>query len=391
MVVKKKIIQKGGQLHNKIFTEYFKNVFKLVDYLTQGKEHTNAEFNEKLDSITNELPNILFEKLIQELKKKIGTKPKLERQIKKNLFLIIFRTIVKFINHESFIAKLLNTYIYMLFINYLIHRTENGHKKNNEIRSFIFLITAAHHNKFTRSNNNSPDFNEIYYENMNSKLKTMKDSYYIPEDFSRDEFFRIIKSLFIEKYSERVPILYGNDYVGNLSKKNKKYIINPVGALILKIYKSYIYKSYNIRYKRRLQQLLQSVIGSDKIPNLKYLDNQTEFCIIKEQNHEKICEQLRDCSRSKVSNFFRSSLYGNRMKAKITEENIASDEHILELLDILLNLFLENNDILRTNINCNEVEQPILSDRRPKTLSNQRRQFAEGAQSIVLPNNNNNF
>ena len=376
MVVKKKIIQKGGQLHNEIFTEYFKNVFKLVDYLTQGKEHTNAEFNEKLDSITNELPNILFEKLIQELKKKIRTKPKLERQIKKNLFLIIFRNIVKFINHESFIAKLLNTYIYMLFINYLIHRTENGHKKNNDIRSFIFLITAAHHNKFTRSNNNNrPDFNEFYYENMHSKLTTMKDSYNIPEDFSRDDFFRRIKSLFIEKYSERVPILYGNDYVGNLSIKNKKYIINPVGAFILKIY-----KSDNPGYKRRLLLLLQSVIGSDRIPNLKYLDSQTEFCIIKEQNHEKICEQVSDCSGSILSKLFRRSLYGNTMTAEITEENIASDEHILELLDILLNLFLQNNDILRTNITRNEVEQPILSERRPKTLRNQRRQFAEGAQ-----------
>ena len=275
----------------------------------------------------------------------------------------------------------------MLFINYLIHRTENGHKKNNEIRSFIYLITAAHHNKVTRSNNNNrPDFNKTYYENMNSKLTTMKDLYNIPEDFSRDEFVRRIKYLFIEKYSQRVPILYGNDYVGNLNKKSKKYIINPVGALILKIY-----KSHNINYKGRLRQLLQSVIRSDKIPYLKYLDNQTEFCIIKEQNYEKICEQVSDCSGSRISKIFRSSLYGNTMIAEITEENIASDKYILELLDILLNLFLENNDILRTNINRNEVQQPILSDRRPKTLSNQRRQFAEGAQSIVLPNNNNNF
>ena len=77
------------------------------------------------------------------------------------------------------------------------------------------------------------------------------------------------------------------------------------------------------------------------------------------------------------------------MIAEITEENIASDEHILELLDILLNLFLENNEILRTNINHNEVQQFNLSQRRPKTLSNQRRQFAEGAQSKV--SNNNNF
>jgi len=150
-----------------------------------------------------------------------------------------------------------------------------------------------------------------------------------------------------------------------------------------------LYHSNISGYKRRLFQLLQSVIGSDKIPNLKYLDNGTKFCIIKEQNHERICKEVGECS--KIPSIFRSSLYGNRMIAEITEENIASDEHILELLDILLNLFLEKNEILRTNINSNEVEQPILSERRPKTLSNQRRRFAEGAQSSVLPNNNNNF
>lgn len=54
------------------------------------------------------------------------------------------------------------------------------------------------------------------------------------------------------------------------------------------------------------------------------------------------------------------------MSAEIKEENIASNEHILELLDILLNLFLENNHILKTNINQNEVEQSILSELRQK-------------------------
>jgi hypothetical protein len=387
MVVKKKIIQKGGQLHNEIFTDYFKNVCELVHYLTKGTEYTNTQFNEKLDSINSELPNPLFHGLIDKLKKKIGTKNKLVKQIKRNLFLIIFKHIVKFFDHESFIAKLLNTYIYMLFINYLIHRTENGRKKNDQMSAFIYLIAAVHHNNFTRSNNNnSPDFNESYYENMNKKLNTMKKSFSIPEDFSRDEFLRRIKYIFTGKYSIRVPILYGNDYVGNLSKKNKKYIINPVGAFILKLYKSDI-----PGYKRRLLQLLQSVIGSDKIPNLKFLPMGTEFCIIKEENHEKICEQVSSCSSSRFSNLFRNSLYGNKMIAEIKEENIASDEHILELLDILLSLYIENNEkILRTNVNLNNNERDHfnLSQRRPKTLSNQRRQFAEGAQSKVLPNNN---
>ncbi len=41
------------------------------------------------------------------------------------------------------------------------------------------------------------------------------------------------------------------------------------------------------------------------------------------------------------------------------------------------------------NINLNEVEQPILSQLRPTTLSNQRRRFAEGAQSRIKLSNNN--
>jgi len=377
MVVKK--YQKGG-LHNEIFTKYFKNVFELVKYLTQGKEYTNKEFNDKLYSINRgELQNILFSKLIEKLKKKIRTRNKLSLQIKKKLFLIIFKHIVKFFDHKSFIAKLLNTYIYMLFINYLIHRRENGRKKNDDMLAFIYLITAVHHNYFTPSNNNnSPDFNESYYENMNKKLKTLKDSFSIPEDFSRDEFLGRIKSLFIDKYSERVPILYGNDYVGNLHKKNQKYIINPVGAFILKLYKSDIlgYKR-RLLHKKRLLQLLGIVIGSDKIPNLKHLNYGTEFCIIKEQNDEKICEQVRSCS-SLGSSLLSSSLYGNKMTAEITKENIASNEHILELLDILLSLYIENNE--RDHFNL---------PRPPKSLSEQRRNFALGAQSIInLPNNN---
>jgi len=62
------------------------------------------------------------------------------------------------------------------------------------------------------------------------------------------------------------------------------------------------------------------------------LDNGTEFCVIKEQNHEIICKQVGDCSR--IPSIFKRSLYGNKMIAEIKEENIASDEHILELLDI---------------------------------------------------------
>ena len=281
----------------------------------------------------------------------------------------IFRSITNFIDSKSFIAKLLNIYIYMLFIKYLISLKKGNGGRDNKVLFFSSLLGMLLHNNVNKN-----------LENMRIKSKTIKSAWSLNENHFTKELLKRIKTLFIEKYSTRVPIFYGNDYVGNLSKSSKKYIINPVGAFILKLYKSNFGS-----YKRRLLQLLNSVIGSDKIPNLKYLANGTEFCIIKKNNNEIICDQVRDCS--KILSIFRSSLYRNKMTAEIKEENIASDKHLLELLDILLNLFLENNEILKTNLNRNEVEQPILSELRPKILNNQRGLFAKGAQSKVLPNN----
>ena len=385
MVVKK--YQKGGLQHD-ILSEYFENIYYLLKKLMTPSINF-AGIKDILDSFRDN-NNILFRKIIDKLNKKLeynrNNENKTSLKLPKLLgtfFVDIFTSVVNCIEEESFISKLLNIYIYMLFINYLI--TLDYTNKHNKHPYFSFLkgriVDLINNKRRIYPNSKFPNYNQDKLNNMNKKVTEIKKKLDMNENRFTEELLGRIKELFIEKYSSRVPILYGNDYVGNLNKKSKKYIINPVGAFILKLYKS------NINgYKRRLLQLLQSVIRSDKIPNLKYLDSQTEFCIIKEQNHEKICEQVSDCSGSRISKIFRSSLYGNTMIAEITEENIASDEYILDLLNILLNLFLENNDILRTNINRNEVEQPILSERRPKTLSNQRRQFAEGAQSKVSNN-----
>jgi len=390
MVIKKKIIQKGG-LQNETFTEYFNNMSELLNVLSTFQIKKLNDFNEILEYNSD---NILFKKLLYELKQKIPSElnnksssfhPTLKK-IKGIFYIVIFTNIVKFIDNNSFISKLLNIYIYMLFINYLILLNINHERKKLMVfHHIIHVITTLIDNKNKSfgniTYNNIPHFNSNQFNNTKNKLSTIKNAFSINKNMVIRDFLKKIKTLFIEQYSRQVPVFYGNDYVGNLSKKNKKYIINPVGAFILKLYLSKIG-----RYKRRLFQLLQSVIGSDKIPYLKYLDNGTEFCIIKQQNHERICEQVGDCSR--IPSIFKRSLYGNKMIAEIKEENIASDEHILELLDILLNLFLENNEILRTNINSNEVEQPILSEIRQKTLRSQRRLFAEGAQSKIPINNN---
>lgn len=385
MVVKK--YQKGG-LHNEILFEYFKNIYHLLKKLMTPSINF-AGIKDILDSF-HDNNNILFKKIINKLNEKLEYYRNNENRTSLKLpkllgifYIDIFTSVVNCIEGNSFISKLLNIYIYMLFINYLI--TLDYTTKHNKHSYFSFLkgriVDLINSKRGLYRNGNLPNYNKEKLNNMNKKVKEIKNTFSMNENHFTRELLERIKTLFIEKYSIRVPIFYGNDYVGNLSKKNKKYIINPVGAFILKLYRSDIR-----RYKTRLFQLLQSVIGSDKIPYLRYLDYRTEFCIIKEQNHERICEQVGDCSR--IPSIFKRSLYGNKMIAEITEENIASDEHILELLDILLNLFLKNNNILRTNINSNEVEQPILSELRPKTLSNQRRLFAEGAQSRLPINNN---
>jgi hypothetical protein len=392
MVVKKKKIQKGGELQNEIFTEYFSDLFKLINDLLISTIDTRDEFHRILVLNESKSNNILFKKLINELKPKIPSQAEINndksksasilRKVKNILYIIIFTRIVKFVDGETFISKLINIYIYMLFINYFILLGKlNRHKYIPIFISCIRRIIGLKNDRRAEygsiSYNNVPIFNETNLLNVKSKLNVLKKEFNIPSDFSKEEFLRRIKNFFIEKYSQRVPILYGNDYVGNL--RDKKYIINPVGAFILKLY-----NSHNIsRYKTRRLQLLRSVIGSDKIPNLKFLPLGTEFCIIKEENHEKICEEVRSCSRFTLSN----SLYNKKMIAEIKEVNIASDEHILELLDILLCLYIDDQNILRTNINQNEVQLFNLSQRRPKTLSNQRRLFAERAQ---LQNNNNN-
>ena len=373
MVVKK--YQKGG-LHNEKLSEYFSKIIELLEKIhteTQGKTYNLNTFTE---IIKNKSDNILFDALLGKLKEKLLKSRTNILEFKMDFYKTIFRSITNFIDSKSFIAKLLNIYIYMLFIKYLISlKKENGGRDNKVLFFSSFIVMLLQNININQN-----------LENMRIKSKTIKSAWSLNENHFTEELLERIKTLFIEKYSRRVPIFYGNDYVGNLSKSSKKYIINPVGAFILKLYKSNI-RRYGRSLLESLFLLLQSVIGSDRIPYLKYLDYKKEFCIIKEQNHEKICEQVGECSR--IPNIFRSSLYRNKMTAEIKKENIASDEHILELLDILLNLFLENDKILITNLNRNEVEQPILSERRPTTLSNQRRRFAKGAQSEVLPNNNN--
>ena len=88
------------------------------------------------------------------------------------------------------------------------------------------------------------------------------------------------------------------------------------------------------------------------------------------------------------------------MTAKIRNKNIVSNEDILEFLDIFLRIYFENESIIippnaNTNVNTNvntNIRQNLNVNNQPKkprTLSNQRRNFALGAQSKNVYNNNN--
>jgi hypothetical protein len=359
MVVKKKKIQKGGELQNEIFTEYFSDIFKLINDLIESTIETYDELHRILNLNKSASNNILFKQLINELESKIPSqetinkskKEPIFRKVKNILYIIIFIRIVKFVDGETFISKLINIYIYMLFINYFILLgTLKRHSHSPIFIDLIMRIISLQRNIRIDyghiSYNNVPNFNETKLKNVDSKLEFMKTQFNVQSDFSKEEFLGRIKNFFMEYYSEHVPILYGNDYVGNL--RDKKYIINPVGAFILKLYNLDIG-----HYKRRLLQLLQSVIGSDKIPDLRFLQKGRIFCIMKERNIEKICEQKGECSRF---TFLSKSLYNQKMTAEITEKNIASNEHILELLDILLNIYLQHGeDILGLNIDRNVI------------------------------------
>jgi hypothetical protein len=112
----------------------------------------------------------------------------------------------------------------MLFIKYLISLKQQNHGMEKIL--LVSTLLTIHVNK---NNTNS-------LKNMTTKSKFIKNEWSLNENHFTEELLKRIKALFIEKYSIRVPIFYGNDYVGNLSKKNKKYIINPVGAFILKLY-----------------------------------------------------------------------------------------------------------------------------------------------------------
>ena len=163
--------------------------------------------------------------------------------------------------------------------------------------------------------------------------------------------------------------------VGIFSKKKRVFIINPLVALIYELL-SLINNNYNnYDYKTILSELIYKLLKLDvqsveEFPKIEYLEKGKKFCIIKEEQDEKI-------NSDKCSFAFGCSL---GMTAEIREENLPSDEDIFEFLFILLRISIENKDILTPSRNK-------LQNLRPIQRFNIRNIYQQQKQQIMNQNN----
>ena len=273
---------------------------------------------------------------------------------------------------DNFINKVLKLYIHLLFIQYLFN--EDNYLFKNKILTLL-----------QQSNENNKIIASLLI--MSNDLNSSPPLYIA-------ELERQLRNLFLNDYSKEygIPVFYGNtldsnhnitrnlgynqficEKVGVSSKDKRNYIINPVGALAWK----YIDK---INYLNTpLYDLLRKILRFDyvqgnkrqdsfnKLPKLNKLRQTTKFCIaIDNFNNEKVYKESTD-NLSKCLKLYGCSL---KMTAEIRRENIASDEHIRELLSILLEIKLDkpvSHDIF------NRIEANVIPQINQIQPSNNRR------------------
>jgi len=386
MVIKKKKIQKqkGGLLLGSLIIpvkldKYFHQVFTLLNlcniFLTETEHETEQPNYYNIISIY--INNIIIESIVQQNYLLINLFTKLKSVFTNRRNNITNGRIIKHINvlilsdilcdfmsdislDEQFSVedKIIKLYIDILFHKYIISDQEireiflksinlidliglNNQIKENLLRKY---------NVFTRNNR----------ENMTSFI----DQVY------RMNIQRIrICMIFNPRFTGKTPVFYGNTLgssmgynqficlkVGVFSSEKRKYTINLVGEFIYNIMKDYnmlTTESTNPLYKLLAKILRFNYKPGNKgersdfngLPQLNYLRNGTKFCIVRDQqNTESV--KMYNLQESICSKGFGCSL---KMTAEIRKENIAPDEDILSLLDILLNIFLSKSNILFTN------------------------------------------
>ena len=223
--------------------------------------------------------------------------------------------------------------------------------------------------------------NEMFEEKI---MKLLNILFHITSLYDKEYLISLLRILFLEEYQREyngIPVFYGNtldsyhnlicnlgynqficEKVGVSSKDKRNYIINPVGALAW----MYIDKQ---NYKNTpLYDLLRKILRFDyvqgnkrqgsftELPKLEHLrQTTTKFCIaIDPFNNEEVYQEPRN-DLSMCSKLYGCSL---KMTAEIRRENIASDEHILELLSILLEEQLDKRVSNNIVSSINEYDVP---------------------------------
>lgn len=377
MVVKKKRTykkQKGGLVILPNIPEKLKDYFDFVkiminffnSYTDENlKGHNVDKSNKKIRTIFKEIKKICAKNINNLYILKLS-----------NILLGILSNYFKCFLYKRTMESFVKTILYNLFIN-----EENifdySHLRGVDLRTTITtnfednLIAIFINMLFIEYIRNIPDM----MENINKLLDIFHFQF-------RDigYLMYLIKELFLKLYPkgyDGVPVFYGNIYdglinynqficekVGISSKEKRNYIINPVGAFIHKCIDNrggHHRSVYNPPIINKFAELISKIlrfkfVPGNKIdfdfkglPKLKHLNltRPSKFCIA--VNHQIGCEEIVQSSTI----FTCSKIYGCslEMTPVIREENIASDEHILELLSILLEEQLDksvSNNIVRT-------------------------------------------
>jgi hypothetical protein len=372
MVVKKKRTykkQKGGLviLPNipKKLKDYFNFVKIMIDffnsYTDENLKRHNVDKSNKIITIFEKIKKICANNIHNLYILRLS-----------NILLGILSNYFKCFLYKTTMESFVKTILYNLFIN-----EENifdyRHLRGVDLRTTITtnfednLIAIFINMLFIEYIRNIPDM----MENINKLLDIFHFQF-------RDigYLMYLIKELFLKLYPkgyDGVPVFYGNihdglinynqficEKVGISSKEKRNYIINPVGAFIHKCIDNRgghrsVYNPIINKFAELISKILRfKIVPGNKtdfefkgLPKLKHLTGPSKFCIA--VNHQIGCEEIVQSSTI----FKCSKIYGCSLETTpvIREENIASDEHILELLSILLEEQLDkrvSNNIVRT-------------------------------------------
>jgi hypothetical protein len=168
---------------------------------------------------------------------------------------------------------------------------------------------------------------------------------------------KIKKLLLSDEYKRNIPVFYGNqlkknnqkigynEYIcrkilgrfGVISSKRRIFIINPFAEYVYCIFVFCRNQKFNLEsIKTELTNLLKKLLKLDSFtgfPEIAYLPNRTPFCILKDSNYvEKVITPSVEKNYSRCNLVSGCSLM---MTAEIREENLPSEQDIIELYNII--------------------------------------------------------